>query len=151
MDTLKHIKGLLKPVLDSRSVELVDIFIFGSKNKPTLRILIDKSDGINIDECSAINKEFGEILENNFSLKENYVLEVSSPGLDRLLKAEKDFKNVLGELINLHTRELVDGKNFFNATVDSAHDEFVNLKIKNGQLIKIPYASITKARLEIKI
>ena len=151
MDTTEHIKGLLQPILDNHNAELVDISVSKSPKKPILRILVDKEGGIILDECSGINKEFSEILENNPSMQESYILEVSSPGLDRPLKVKRDFTKVLGEEINLYTKEAIEGKDFFNATLDSADDESVTLKAKDGRMLKIPYDNIRKAKLEIKI
>ena len=151
MDTIEHIKKLLQPILDNRNAELVDISVSKSPKNPILRILVDKEGGIILDECSGINKELSESLENNPSMQGSYILEVSSPGLDRPLMGKRDFTKVLGEEINLYTKEAIEGKDFFNATLDSADDEYITLKIKDGRILKIPYDNIRKAKLEIKI
>ncbi len=150
MDTIEHIKELLQPILDTHSAELFDISLSKAPKKPILRILVDKKEAITLDECAEINREFADALETNPSMQEAYILEVSSPGLDRPLKVKRDFARALGEEINLYTKESIEGKDFFNATLDSADDESVSLKTKDGRTLKIPYDNIRKAKLKIR-
>ena len=150
MDTISHIKEKLQPILDNYKAELVDLNIQGSKSSPVLQILADKEGGIKLDECTAINKELAEILENNPSMQKKYILEVSSPGLDRALKTKKDFEKTLNEEVNIYLKIDVEGRNYYKAIIDSADDESVKIKTKQGQLVNIPYTSIQKAKREIR-
>lgn len=150
MEQIDNIKQLLQPILDRYNAGLVDISLSKSPNRPILRILVDKEGGITLEECSNINRELGDILDKTDSMQGSYVLEISSPGLDRPLKEKKDFEKVMGEEINLHLKESINGKNFYQAKLDSINEEFITLKAKDGRMLKIPYNNIQKANLEIR-
>lgn len=137
----------MRPVLDNCNAELVDISLSGSKHKPILRILVDKEGGITLDECTDINRQLSDILDKYDIVKESFILlEVSSPGLDRPLREKKDFEKVIGKEINLYTKEPIEGENFFQAMLDSVGEDFISLKLKDGQL-KIPYENIRNAKV----
>jgi ribosome maturation factor RimP len=89
MMSLEKITQILQPILDKYNAKLVDISLVGPKNRPFLRILADREGGITIGECANINKELGDILDKDDSIKESYVLEVSSPGIDRPFKRKE--------------------------------------------------------------
>jgi len=149
-EPLEQIVQIAQPILDKYGAELVDINLTKSPHRPLLRILVDKEGGITLDECSDINSELSDILDECDIIRGSYILEVSSPGLDRPLKEKKDFVKVIGRELNLHTKESVGGKSFFQAILDSVDEEFIILKSKDGQILRIPYENIHKANLQIK-
>lgn len=146
MIQLDQVKQLMQPALDNCNAELVDINLSGSKHKPILRILVDKKGGITLDECTDINRQLSDILDKDDIIKESFILEVSSPGLNRPLREKKDFEKVIGKEINLYTKEPIEGENFFQAMLDSVGEDFISLKLKGGQL-KIPYENIRNAKI----
>ena len=147
----EQIRQIAQPALDRYNAELVDVILTKAAHRPTLRILVDKEGGITLDECSDINRELSDILDKTGIMKTSYVLEVSSPGLDRPLRTRRDFEKVAGEELNVHIKKPVEGKNFFQAMLDSVDEEFIILKKKDGRMLKIPYENIHKASLQIKI
>ncbi|UCH12070.1 MAG: ribosome maturation factor RimP [Candidatus Omnitrophota bacterium] len=124
----------------------MDISLSGSKHKPILRILVDKEGGIALDECTDINRQLSDILDKDDIIKESFILEVSSPGLDRPLTEKKDFEKVIGKEINLCTKEPIEGENFFQAMLGSVGEDFISLKL-NGTQLKIPYENIRNAKI----
>ena len=146
MIQLDQVKQLMQPVLDNCNAELVDINLSGSKYKPILRILVDKEGGITLGECTDINRQLSDVLDKDDIIKESFILEVSSPGLDRPLREKKDFEKVIGKEINLYTKEPIEGENFFQAMLNSVGEDFISLKLKDGQL-KIPYENIRNAKV----
>ncbi len=151
MKPVEDIKQLMQPVLNNCNAELVDISLSGSKHKPILHILVDKEGGITLDECTDINRQLSDILDKDDIIKESFILEVSSPGLDRPLREKKDFEKVIGKEINLYTKEPIEGENFFQAMLNSTDEESVSLKTKYGRVFTIPYMNISKVYLEIRI
>ncbi len=151
MDTLEQIKQILQPILGEHSAELVDITLSRINNKAYLRVLVDKQGGINIDECSRINRELGDALDANSAIQDSYTLEVSSPGLDRSLKNKRDFEKIIGKQIALFTKAPVEGKPFFQGTAEAIDDEGVSLKLKDNRAVKILFNNISKANLVITV
>ncbi len=151
MDTLEQIKHILQTILGEHNAELVDITLSRTNNKAYLRILVDKQSGINIDECSRVNRELGDALDSDNAIQESYTLEVSSPGLDRPLKNRRDFEKIIGEQIDLFTRDSVEDKPFFQGTAEAVDDEGVSIKLKDSRTVKILFNNISKANLIIKM
>ena len=85
------VEALLEPILDADGIELVDVEYVRERNW-ILRIFIDKEGGVDLADCQSISEKAGEILDEKDIIPDNYMLEVSSPGLDRVLKKDKDFR-----------------------------------------------------------
>lgn len=118
MSLNEGIELLLERKLTELDMDLVESKIVRAGSRSILKLFIDKEGGITIDDCEKVSKEISVLLdENNFS-QNPYTLEVSSPGVDRKLISEKDFKRVVGKNISLHLK-----------SSDS------NTKIKSGRLI----------------
>ena len=114
-----------------------------------LRILADKpSGGISMDECAMLNRDIGVILDEKGVIEDKYTLEVSSPGLDRILKTRDDFLRMLNKGVKFFLNEALNGKIEWDGFIESANEEEVLVKTKEG-IIKIPYLKINKSRLII--
>jgi len=160
VEPIERIKEILAPILDENNSELVNINIIRIPKTTILKVLVDKKlaqdssvkrQGITLGKCIAINKQLGSIIEKEAIFTQNYELEVSSPGLDRLLKEKKDFERVIGEDIKLYIKEPIDGKDSLKATLSSVDEECINIKTKDDNMLRIPYSNIHKAKLEIRI
>jgi ribosome maturation factor RimP len=98
MQRKDDIQELVVPILERMGIELVDIQLHGSGNRTILRIFVDEpGGGIQLSRCIAASREISDILDRKDAIASRYILEVSSPGLDRPLKTEKDFKRNIGE------------------------------------------------------
>ena len=146
MEIIEKVKELISDLLRDAKVELVDIAYRRESGSMVLRLLVDKENGITLEDCSYLNEEIGKVLDREDIMPERYFLEVNSPGLDRPLKAKRDFQRVMGKRINVHTYEPVEDKRDHNGEVTGVDDENVTV---GG--VKIPLNKISKAKLEIKL
>lgn len=106
------IRDLIKPEVESQGMELVDVeYKMGPKQ--FLRILVDKSGGVTHSDCGKISSKISEVLDMEDIIDSKYVLEVSSPGLNRPLKSEADFKRNKGNLVKISLLAPLEGKFFF--------------------------------------
>ncbi|KPJ98125.1 MAG: hypothetical protein AMK71_11920 [Nitrospira bacterium SG8_35_4] len=143
--------GLIAPVVKAVGVELDDIEVAKMKGKILLRVYIDREGGVTIDDCEAASREIEAVLDVEDPIPYSYVLEVSSPGLDRPLKKPKDFKRFSGKKVRLVTREPVEKQNFFVGEIELATDDNVVLLLPKDRKITIQYDNISRARLEVEV
>ena len=142
---------LIESLLDANGFELVDLELHRGK-RMILRLFIDRihsDEGVTISDCSKVSKLLGPAIEVEELIESAYVLEVSSPGVDRPLKKAKDFIRFRGQPARLSTRDAVDGRTFFQGTIAEANLETVTIDV-SGEWIEIPYANVTKANLEFQ-
>lgn len=127
--------------------ELVELVIVRRGRVVHVEAFIDKeSGGITIDECSLVNKQLSGYIEEKNLIAEDYVVEVSSPGLDRPLKTKKDFLRVKGFQARFHLNEMLEGKKEYMGVVLEVNDQAV--KIENKKMtMEIQYNKIHKAVL----
>ncbi len=116
---------LVSPVVENLNYELVDVEYVKEGANWYLRIYIDKPGGISIDDCQAVSEQVSDLLDKNDPIDQSYYLEVSSPGLDRPLKTEKDFTKYKGELVEVKVFQPIDGKKIFEGELVGLKDNFV--------------------------
>lgn len=143
--------GLIDPVVKSTGVQLDDIEVMKMKGKILLRVYIDREGGVTIGDCEVASREIEAVLDVEDPIPYSYVLEVSSPGLDRPLKQPKDFKRFSGQKVRLVTKEPVEKQNFFVGEIEIATDYNVVLLLPKDRKITIPYDNISRARLEVEV
>jgi len=144
---LNKIQEIASNIFRDNKIELVAITFRREGGVRVLRILADKENGITVDECAMMNKIVGEALDREDFINENYVLEISSPGLDRPLKTKGDFFRIKGKRIHLFTFVPIAGKKEFIGEVDSVDDTGITVH-KDAELTKIPFDKISKATLD---
>ena len=96
------IEELVQPIIDTNNFELVDVEYVKEAGEYYLRIFVDKEGGISLNECEVVSRALSEILDVKDPIKDNYYLEVSSPGLDRPLKKDKDFVRYQGRDVEIN-------------------------------------------------
>jgi len=151
----EQVSSIAQPILDSKSLELVDIEYVRMGKDAVLRLFIDKDGGIALDDCADVSHELSAILDVEEIITCNYTLEVSSPGLDRPLKKPEDFIRYTGRLVKIRTYDqfLDDSGNkrkTFLGTLEGLVDGSVRLKLKEGQTAAIPLERVAKANLEFE-
>jgi ribosome maturation factor RimP len=142
--------SLAGPLVEEQDLELVDVELTKKGNLLWIRLFIDKApkdESISAEELGNFNRAFDRLLEVNDDVPESYLLEVSSPGLNRRLKKTKHFKNCIGDKIKVKARKKIDGKKRFTGTLINADDIKIILEI-SGENISIPMDNIKKANLE---
>lgn len=152
MEDIKgKIAGLAGSVAAEYGVEVVDIEFVGSMRRPAVRIFIDKTGGVTLDDCARFSRAVSAVLDVEDPIRSSYVLEVSSPGLDRPLKRARDFEMSVGKLARIITKESIGRQNFFVGRITEVLDNIIILTMKDNAVIEIPFAQISKARLEIEL
>ncbi len=143
---LKKIEQLIEPVLEEMGIELVDMEYLSGQGKGVLRIYADRPAGISLDDCAMVSREIGHLLDVKDLLPHHYVLEVSSPGLDRPLKKEKDFLMAVGKKIKVKTAVPLKGRRNFSGLLQSFESGMLQLKL-DDTVVEIPEDSVNKANL----
>ncbi|MFZ5758670.1 MAG: ribosome maturation factor RimP [Thermodesulfobacteriota bacterium] len=143
-----EVAQIVDPVLMESGLELVDVQFRQEQVGMVLRIVIYRKDGVGIDDCARVSREVGHLLDVEDLIAEKYHLEVSSPGLDRPLKTEKDFIRALGEKITLKVDAAGQGVTHSGVVAD-VRDGVVRLQTPAGYL-SFALADIKKARREIE-
>jgi len=150
MDIRESVIKLIEPLVASYGAELVDVEYQRERVGWVVRVYLDKEDGITLDDCSQISAEVGELISVNDLIDHPYSLEVSSPGLNRPLKGERDFARSIGKLVKIKTREALDGqKNFVGELL--RHEENSIILAIEGREKTIPLPLILKANLEYQL
>jgi ribosome maturation factor RimP len=146
---LEAIRVELKPILDELKAEIVELSLKRLPAKITLQLFVDKEGGINIDECAIINSRLGDIIEAKNLIDERYILEVSSPGLDRPLKTKRDFERVVGKKLDIWLVREQKNKTFITGRLKSLDEKGLTVEsAKNGD-IAIDYETISRAVLKL--
>ncbi len=138
---------IAEPVLASFGMELVDVEYKREQQGWVLRLYIDKEDGVTLDDCSAVSREVGAVLEIEDIIDHHYNLEVSSPGLTRPLKKLSDFERFKGRHAKIKLYALRDGKKTFTGKIAGVEGDEVIIDA-DGQLIRFKHSDIAKANLE---
>lgn len=107
--TEQTVERIVSDLLKDSDIELVDVE-YVKEQHWYLRVFIDKEGGIEIDDCQRLSEQLEERLDKTDPIKESYMLEVSSPGLDRVLKKERDFEREMGKMIDITTYAPVNGQ-----------------------------------------
>lgn len=152
MEIIDRVRELVSEYLRQNDTELVEITYKREQQGMVLRLLVDTPAGITLDECEAINQYLSGLLDKESVIDGRYVLEVSSPGLDRPIKTDRDFERAMGRDITVTTYEPVDGKKGLEGNLlgmDKEHNAIV--VEKDGISFVIPRDKIAMARLHIEV
>jgi len=142
-----HIGDMLEPGIRSLGYELVGVeFQTGSKSGSLLRIYIDSEQGISADDCQKVSYQVSGVLEVEDPIPGHYTLEVSSPGLDRLLFRPEDFERFAGQLIKLRVAYPVEGRRRFKGLLLGMQDRNVVIR-QDDMEISLPFDQVEQARL----
>ncbi|MFA5156914.1 MAG: ribosome maturation factor RimP [Candidatus Omnitrophota bacterium] len=143
---IEELKAMIQPLLTESGFELVELNFSRSRFSSTLSVFADRiGGGITIDDCAMLNRKIGDLLEAQDIIQEKYLLEVSSPGIDRLLTTKNDFSRCIGKNVKFFLREAINGKIEVDGKVLKVDDVIVTIEEKKGNL-DIPLFNINKAR-----
>lgn len=143
-EVIERLEGIIRPLLEREGAELVDITLGGGKRRRALRIYADRPGGITIDECARLNRLIGGMLDAEDPLEGSYVLEVSSPGLDRVLKTDRDFGRSVGQKIRI----ILSTGAVHVGILRGAAGDTILLEV-GGKAVSFDRKSIAKANLEV--
>ena len=147
-DIPEDLRSLIEPVVEDHDCELVDVeAVTSSSRRGLLRITIDRKEGdgrVAVERCAEISREIGTQLDVRDEISGAYNLEVSSPGLDRILSREKDFAAACGQEVKLKTRRPVGGRRKFKGRLLEFSDGIVVLSV-DGSQFQVPFTEVERA------
>ncbi len=148
-DYCSKTEKIAAPICEELNFELVDVEFVKEAGTDYLRVYIDKPGGITVDECEIVSRRMNDILDEQDFIEESYIFEVSSPGLGRALKKDKDFKRSLGEEVEVKLFKAVDGQKEFNGYLKDFDDKSVTLTLENEETFVAERANIAKINLAV--
>lgn len=137
--------------LIKKTVEGLGYMLWGYEYRPhsesaLLRIFIEKDEGISVEDCATVSRQIGAVLDVENIIPVAYILEVSSPGMDRVLFTADQYQEYIGELIKIRTRSPIEERRNFKGSLIKADENTVVIKVDNTEF-EIPFESIDRARL----
>lgn len=144
----ERVEELLKPIIENIGYKLYDVEYAKEAKNYFLRIFIDKQEGtIDLDDCEKVNNEITDILDEVDYIKEQYFLEVSSPGIERVIRKDTQLQDNIGTNIEISLFKPINGskqyqgilKEFNNEEITIENEELINIPRKNISLIKTVY------------
>ena len=140
---------LIEPIFRENNLELVDVEYKKAGKTWVLRVFIDKNQGVTVDDCQKLSQEIEDLIEVHELIAVHYVLEVSSPGLDRSLEKERDFLRNKGKRVQIKTFASINNKKQFSGTIENFMNETLFLEDKN-EILEIRLDKIAQAKLIIE-
>jgi ribosome maturation factor RimP len=137
---------LLEPAIERLGYELADLELRVGGRDGLVRIFIDKEEGIVVEDCEAVSRQVGAILDVEDPLPGNYTLEVSSPGLDRTLTKPAHFRRFMGQDVKVKLRFPLSGRRNYRGALKAADDEKIEVEV-DGESYSLPLETIESARL----
>jgi len=138
---------LITPILDRMNFELVDVEYVKEGGTWYLRAYIDKEGGITVNDCEAVAREMNEILDREDFVEDSYVFEVSSPGLGRPLKKEKDYIRSMGKEVEIRTYRAINREKEFYGILSAYDENTVTIKTEDGTEMTFEKSDIALIRL----
>ena len=138
---------LITPILDRMNFELVDVEYVKEGGTWYLRAYIDKEGGITVNDCEAVAREMNEILDREDFVEDSYVFEVSSPGLGRPLKKEKDYIRSMGKEVEIRTYRAINREKEFYGILSAYDENSVTIKTEDGTEMTFEKSDIALIRL----
>lgn len=146
-------KEIGEPIIKKMGYNLVDIEYVKEGSNYVLRYFVDSYNGIDIDECALISEEISKILDTTEPIKQEYILEISSPGVERPLKTKEDIMNALNKYVNVRLYSPINSSKEYEGDLIDFQDDILTIKYKVKTVFKtvnIKYDQISKIRLAIK-
>lgn len=144
------IEEMVVKITDPRGFEIVDVEYVKEAGEYYLRIFLDKEGGISLNDCEAVSRELSEVLDVKDPIKDNYFLEVSSPGLDRPLKKDKDFVRYQGRDVEIKLYKPMNGSKQFEGELVGLTEENNIKVIIDGNEVEFSKKEVALVRLAIK-
>jgi ribosome maturation factor RimP len=147
-DIVDRVHAITEPILSNQEIELVDVEYRRESQGWVLRLYIDKAGGVTLDDCSRISQEVGRTLDVEDFIPNAYTLEVSSPGLTRPLKREKDFMKYCNHRIKINTFDPIENRRKFKGKLLGVSENHIQIEMEEG-VFQIPLSNVAKANLDI--
>ena len=142
----KGVADLVEPILEEMGFELVDVGYLSNHGRWVLRLTIDKEGGVTLDDCARVSGELGDLIDVKDFIHHSYVLEISSPGVDRPLKKEKDILRSMGKKIKVRMGAPVNERRNFSGYLREFRDGMLYIEME-GRQVALPWHDVDKANL----
>ena len=149
VNTAKKVEILLSATAESMNFEIADVEFVKEGQNYYLRVYLDKEGGITIDDCEVFSKAAEKILDKEDPIEQPYIFEVSSPGIDRPLKKERDFEKYSGEIVDIKLYKPFNGSKEYQGTLIGLMDNNIIITDDNGQELKFEKKSVASVRLAV--
>lgn len=146
-----RITAIGKEVAEKNGLELEQCQIAGSKRSPVVRIFIDKPGGVTVEDCADVSREMEAILDREDLIPTSYVLEVSSPGIERELFTLDDFKRFAGQNARIKTGRPIGGQRNFTGRIAGTKNGMIEFEDRTSGSVQIPFESVAKANLMVDL
>lgn len=146
-----RIREIASAVTVENGLEFVHSELSGTRGSMTVRVFIDKPGGVSHEDCSIVSKALDGVLEAEDLIPNAYILEVSSPGLERDLYSIEDFKKFAGSPAKVKTREAVNGQRNFRGKIEGVEGEDIIFDDRTNGSVTFPYSIVVKANLEVDL
>lgn len=147
-EIVDRVRAIVNPILSDEGMELVDIEYRRESKGWILRLTLDKEGGITLDDCSRVSQEVGRSLDVEDFIQHPYILEVSSPGLTRPLRTEKDFMKYRHRLVKVKTVDPIENRRQFKGKLLGVFENRIEIESEEG-IFQIPLSNVAKANLEV--
>ena len=147
-EIMDRVHAMVNPIFSNEGMELVEVEYRREARGWVLRLYVDKEGGVTLDDCTRVSQEVGRILDMEDFISIPYTLEVSSPGLTRTLKSEKDFIKYRNRLIKVKTLDPIENRRQFKGKLLGINENRIEIAM-NQEVLQIPLSNVAKANLEI--
>jgi ribosome maturation factor RimP len=142
----EQLMALAEPLLGQLGYELTDLEYAPGRARSLLRVFIDKPGGVGLDDCERVSHELSALLDVEDPISTAYTLEVSSPGLDRVLRTPAHFARFIGDRIWVELKVARDGRRRYTGQLVASDGQGVELNV-DGAMVRVPFEEINRARL----
>jgi len=148
-ELIARVEQITREVAEPAGIEVVEVEFRGSGKRRVLRIFIDKPEGVTLADCEFVSKNVGTILDvEDIVPGGSYILEVSSPGVERPLKRPKDFERFTGRQIRVILAQPVADRYQWEGQLVAYSDDMITLRAASGEMVRFPRAQVKKATLK---
>lgn len=147
-ELISSLWAMIEPILAPEALELVELEFKLENGRWVLRLYIDTPGGVTLDDCELVSRQVGALLDIKDPIDRPYTLEVSSPGINRVLRLEKDFMSFAGSPVRIRTRRKLDGQRNFHGTLKGMENSRIILDV-DGNRVEIHPENLEKARLDL--
>lgn len=130
-----RLNELIEPIVSSLNYELYYLEYIKEQNEYYLRVYIDKTDGISLEDCEKVSRKISDMLDEKDPISDSYYLEVSSPGIERILYNDKHLKKYLNNTVIVKLAKLINGKRVYEGNLVSFDDNTVSIEVEGSNLI----------------
>lgn len=146
----QQIQSMLEPVVESLGFSLWGLEYLPQRRHSLLRLYIDSDQGVQIDDCARVSRQVSSVLDVEDPIRGEYTLEVSSPGVDRMLFRPEQYQRYLDERVEMRLREPFDGRRKFKGTLKGVTAEDVVILIDEHEFL-LPFSSVDRAQVKPRV